>query len=130
MKAFCIVRMVGGNPDIDFGTTPYTGYVHCASLGGFGAYLFSGTKAQLIALDALPQVVGIVAVTEAGDVRWAELDGVIAEAIRTKLNTWLTNHDLPTIPEGWTYRQVVVAAYKRFNDRFDLDGFDVKDVDA
>jgi hypothetical protein len=123
MKLFCIVPMTGGSPNVD--ATAYTGYVHCDSIGGFGAYLFSGTPAQMAALNALPQVVGIVAVTESGDVKWAELDGVIASGVRTKLNTWLTARSYPTIPAGWTYRQALEAVYQRLNARFDLNGFDV-----
>jgi hypothetical protein len=119
--------MTGGSPNVDASVTPYTGYVHADSIGGFGAYLFSGTPAQLTALNALPQVIGIVAVSEAGDVKWAELDGVIAAGVRTKLNTWLTARGYPTIPAGWTYRQVVEAVYKRLNARFDLSGFDVSE---
>jgi hypothetical protein len=119
--------MVGGAPDVDASATPYKGYVLCDQVGGYGAYLFSGTGAQLTALNALPQVVGIVAVTENGGVKWAELDGTIAPAVRTKLNTWLTNRGYPTIPAGWSYRQVINAVYQRVNGRFSLDAFDVAD---
>jgi hypothetical protein len=126
-KLFCIVPIVGGAPDVDPSVTPYKGYVLCDQVGGFGAYLFSGTGAQLTALNALPQVVGIVAVTENGGTKWAELDGTIAPAVRTKLNTWLTNRGYPNIPAGWSYRQVINAVYQRVNDRFSLDNFDVAD---
>jgi hypothetical protein len=70
-------------------------------------------------------VVGIVGVTESGDVRWAELDGVIAAGVRTKLNDWLTARGYPTIPAGWTYRQVVRAVFKRFSDLFDIGTVDI-----
>lgn len=122
---FGICRMVGGDPDLDRTVTPFHGFVHCASIGNFGAYLFSGTGAQLTALAALPvaQFVPIVAITKSGDVRWAELDGVITTAIRNKLNTWLTARSLPNIPVGWTYKQVVVAIFKRLHANFDLDNF-------
>ncbi|GAG50803.1 unnamed protein product [marine sediment metagenome] len=126
MKAFVIIPMTDGNPDIGL---PYHGHVFCDRFAGRGAYLISGTGAQLLAIDELPGVIGIVAVTESGELRWPELDGEIGEAVRAKLNTWLANHGWPTIPEGWTYRRVIVAIYRRFNDRFDLNNFDVDDVD-
>lgn len=131
-KLFCIVQMQGGAPD----TAPlqvgvdFKGFALCDQIGGangWGAYLFSGTAAQLTALNVLSTVTGIVAVTESGDTRWAELDGTIAPAVRTKLNTWLIARGHPTIPAGWSYRQVVNAVYQRLNDRFDLNAFDIAD---
>lgn len=126
---FAIARMVGGQPDIDQEATPIKGYVLCDQVANFGAYLFSGTGAQLSALDALPQVVGICAVTENGNVKWAELDGVVAAGVRTKLNTWITNnrHAWPLIPAGTAYRQILQVLYKRFNGKFDLSVIDVAD---
>ncbi len=128
MHGFAICKMAGGLPDIDFEATPVHGYTLGGVVGNFGAYLFSGTAAQLAALNALPQVVVICALTTAGDVRWAELDGKIAEAIRTRLNTWLTTRGYPTIPADCSNRQVVEAIYKRMNDKFDLGGIDVADA--
>jgi hypothetical protein len=127
MKAFVLARMVGGQPDIDQTETPYHGYVLCDRIGstGWGAYLFSGTGAQLTVLDALPQVVGIVAVTQNENVRWAELDDQVGGAVRTKLNNWLSNRGQPTIPEGWSNRRIVREVYKRANANFDLNNFDV-----
>lgn len=120
--------MQGGAPD----TSPlvagqdYRGYVLADTLGGtHGAYLFSGTGPQLVALNALATVTGIVAVTEAGGTRWAELDGTTAAGIRTKLNTFLTSKGQPTIPTGWTYRKVIETVFKRLNADFSLDAFDV-----
>jgi hypothetical protein len=115
--------MVGGEPDVN--REAIYGFVHCASVGNWGAYAFSGTAAQLTALAALPvvQLIPICAVTKSGNVKWAELNTVIPSAVRTKLNTWLTARGLPNIPAGWTYRQVVLAVFKRLHDRFDLDNF-------
>ena len=124
-KLFCIVPMVGGAPNVDASLTPYRGYVLCDRVGNFGAYLFSGTGAQMTALNALPQVVGLVVVTESGNTKWAELDNPISTVVRTRLNTWLTGRGYPTIPTGRTYRQVIDAVYKRLNERFDLSNFDV-----
>lgn len=128
MKAFALVRMIDGQPDIDRVVTPYHGFVLCDKIGntGWGAYLFSGTGPELTALDNLPQVVGIVAVTQ-NEVKWGELDNPVASAVRTKINTWLSNRGQPTIPEGWSNRRVVREIYQRANARFDLNNFDVTD---
>jgi hypothetical protein len=82
----------------------------------------------LLAIDKLPNVIGICAVTESGDVKWAELDANIALAGRTKLNTWLTARGYPTIPAGWTNRKVLVEVAKRMDAKFDLGFFDVADA--
>ena len=128
MKAFAIIRMSGGQPEIDLETQPYHGYVLCDQLGQWGTYLISGTGAQLQAINALSHVYGICAVTENSDVRWAELDDIPVAAIRNRLNTWLTNRDQPTIPADWTARRIVKAIYRRFNSHFDLNRFDVADA--
>ncbi len=130
MKLFCIVEMSGGLPRIDFEATPYTGYVHAASVGPYGAYLFSGTQAQLKALNALAQVIGILMVTETETQKWPELSGKSKTGELGKLNGWLSSHGFGQIPPGRLYRDAISEVYKRFNPAFDLSGFDVKDVDA
>jgi hypothetical protein len=55
------------------------------------------------------------------------MGGTIAPAIRTRLNTWLTNRGYPNIPAGWTYRRVVREIFERINPHFSLDNFDVAD---
>ena len=128
-KLLCIVNMNGSDPDLDRTVTPYIGHVHIGNLNhNFGAYMVSGTGPQLVAVNALPQVVGIVAVTESGSVRWAELDGVIAAGVRTKLNNWLTARGYPNIPSGWTYRRVIREVFQRLNDKFEFDSFDVAET--
>jgi len=125
-KLFTLIRMAGSDPELSREVTPYIGHVHIGDLNQqWGVYMVSGTGAQLVAINALPQVVGIVAVTESGGVKWGELDSVIASAIRTKLNTWLANRGYPIIPTSWTNRQVVQAVFKRLNGKFDFDLFDV-----
>lgn len=107
----------------------YFGHVLMDTAGNYGAYLFSGSATQLSAVNALTNVVGIVAVTDNGNVHWAELDNTISAGVRANLNTWLTNHGFQTIPAGWTYRQVVNAIFRHFNNSFDIDtnGVDVTD---
>lgn len=126
-KLFALTQMLNGLPD----TAPlqqgrdYGGHVHVDSLGGFGAYLFSGTGAQLTALNALPSVVGLVVVTETG-AHWPELDNPVAAGIRTAINTWLTNHGQANIGAGLTYRAFINILYRKFNATFDADsGADV-----
>jgi hypothetical protein len=128
MKAFAIIRMSGGSPDIE--ELPIHGYVLAFHTPNYnwGGYLLSGTGPQLNALNSLPQVFGIVAVTEDGDVRWAELEGACPAAVRDRLNTWLTNRGYPNIPSGWTYRRVIREIFQRVNEHFDLDAIDVADV--
>jgi hypothetical protein len=120
--------MVGGQPDIDTSVTPYSGYVLSGEIAstGWGAYLISGTGAQLLAIDALAQVVGIVAVTQSGDVRWGELDDALSSVVRTKINNWLSARGLQTIPDGWTNGRVVREIFQRANSRWELSAFDIR----
>ncbi len=133
-KMFAISTQVGGTPAINMtdpsgaNYAPCRGWVQCGLIGQYGAYIFSGTGGQLIAINALSNVVGIVAVTESGDIRWGELDGVVTPAIRTKLNNFLTARSLPTIPVGWSYRQILIAVYKRLNPLWSLDSHDILDT--
>ena len=113
---FAICDMIGGLPNIP-ASTPVKGWAHFDSLGQYGAYLFSGTAAQLVALNALPNVVGLVAMMGKADndKEWLELDGAIAPAVRTKINNWLTARARPTIPAGQTYKQVVRTIFRHFH---------------
>lgn len=126
-RMLALIRQVGGSPELDPRATPYAGYCLGGQAAGWGIYVISGTGSQLVAINALPQVVGLVAVTDSGGVRWPELDGVIASAVRTKVNTWLTARGWPTIPVGWTYRQVVKAILQRMGFDDSLAIWDVVD---
>ena len=119
--------MQGGSPDTGSLVVgrDFKGFVHCGTRGNFGAYLYAGTPAQLAALDALPTVIGLVIMTEAGNVRWLELENTITNARRTRLNTFLTERGLPTIPAGRTYRQVVLTVWDRFFSGFDINQNDL-----
>ncbi len=119
-KAYAVVRMSGGLPELDAATTPYYGYCLGAHAGGWGLYVISGTAAQLTAINALAHVYGIASL--------AALDNALSDAVRNRLNTWLADRGYPTIPAGWTGRQVVLWLYKRVNDAFDLSQFDVVDA--
>lgn len=128
MKAFAIAQMVNGKPNVNFTATPCYGYALAANLPGkWGLYLFSGTAAQLTAINALASVVGLVAMTETG-IKWVELDNTVTTAIRTKLNNWLTARGYPNIPAGWTFRRIVQEIYARMGQKFDLDGVDIADA--
>ncbi len=123
MKLFCIANQSSGIPAIS--NLPFAGWLQCGAVANWAAYLFSGKAAQLTAINALSDVYGIVAVTETGNVKWAELDEVISSTARNRLNTWLTNRGYPNIPAGWTFRRVIEAIFKRLNARFDLSTHDV-----
>jgi hypothetical protein len=117
-RAFAIIRMSGGEPDID--GLPVRGYCLAAQAGDQGMYLVTGTAAQLTAVDGLPQVYGLCAI--------GDLDNVISAAKRTRINSWLTARSLPTIPAGWSYKQVIIAIYKRANAAYDQDQFFLADI--
>ena len=133
-KAFCLIRVSGGRPDIpqailDAGPVNYVLVDVKGDSPPVGAYLVAAKGAQLVALDALPYALGIVGVTESGDVRWGELDEVAAEDVIDKLNAWLTNQGIKQqIPAGWTYERLVRRLFEWFNDRFDLRAIEIADV--
>lgn len=108
----------------DFGGLPYHGHVLCAHLPNysFGVYLVSGTLAQLNAINALPNVYALC--------RADEFETVITATRRTRINTWLTARGYPTIPAGWSYRQVVLAVGRRLLEHFDIAGVDIADPEA
>ena len=112
----------GGIPKIDVQATPYHGHIFIGSIAGWGAYLISGTGPQLSAINALPEAVGIAVMTvDADGTQWKELDSTVTLAVRTKLNTWLTNNGYPTIPAGWTNRRVVLELFRRLNPNFFIE---------
>ncbi len=127
MRLFAICRMVGGSPDIDPSATPYHGYVHHASLGNQGAYIFSGTPAQIAALNALPQVVGLMATAKTSNPgNYLERNDPFPAATRTKINNWLTARGItPLIPAGKTCGWVTEQIFRRFHPSFDFGGTSV-----
>ena len=132
---FAVSRMVGGSPDLGNPVPPYHGYVLTGQVGQYGLYLFSGTPAQLAAINALPNVIGLFLLRTTGEgmnvVRWAEIDDGFATAARTRLNTWLTNNGKPTIPDGWTNKRVVKKLFEHLDSAgvADLDKYFVKEKD-
>jgi len=125
MIAFVVARNVG---TIDREDTPYHGYVRLAGdpIGQWYGYLVSGTGPQLLALDALDNVEGLVAVrTGDGGLHWPEED--MEANLRVRLNTWLTNRGYETFPEGLTYKQWVIRLFRLFNKDFTLNRFSVKE---
>lgn len=133
MKALALVKMMGGSPDVDWNLYPVHGYVLGAIIpnSNWGAYIVSGTGAQLTALDTSPDVVGIAAIDEKGTgLRWSQqIDNTIPAGVRNRINTWISNNypNAPTVPAGATYRQVVLGIFKRANVHFDIDSFDIQD---
>lgn len=119
-----VIKMEGGFPVIAQGETPYTNYVSLGDLpGSWGLYLVADTQPRLVAADTISGVYGICLMTQDGEIKWAELDNVITPAMRTKINTWLTNQGYPTIPVSWTNRRVVRAILDRINPGFNLEDF-------
>ena len=133
MHAYAIIEVSAGRPNVNFSTTPVAGYVLAAGpIGNYGLYLVGGSAAQLAAVNALPNVVGLVAMDESGGVKWSQLNNTISTGFRTKINNWLAARGYPErVPTGWTYRQVltaVVTRLKRVGDDWDLNKTWVKDV--
>src|SRR4030042_4132596 len=107
MWLYAVSSVNAGKPVIN--DLPHAGHVLAAGpISNYALYLFSGTASQLTAIGQLSNVYPLCAMTEDEDVRWRELDDVIASGVRTKLNNWLTAHGRPTIPAGWTHRPVLV----------------------
>ena len=129
MRAFAIIKQVGGSPDLDREVTNYHGFVLCAQYQSWGLYLVSGSPAQLLAIAALPasKVVPLCLVSTNESERFPELRDTVLAATRTKLNTWLTARGLPTIPVQATYMQILDAIAKRLNPAWTLEGHDVMD---
>lgn len=113
-------------PPYDVQVPEFTGgYATIGRLGQWNALLVQSTTANLQAINAAVLATDLILlclVTEAGTVRWSELDNPIGTVLRTRLNTWLTANGKPTIPAGTPLRQVVRAAFRYFGDRFELDG--------
>ncbi len=126
MKAFAIIRMSNGLPDI--GKLSVKGAALCAQTpnGQWGIYILTGTAAELQAINALPQVYTLCTVTAPpSQPRWPELEDVIPLARRTRINEWLSARGYPTIPAGWTYRQAITAICQPLNDHYEITSTDV-----
>jgi len=118
---FAFSRMTGGVPK-DVTTDLVHGWVLIGQFDVYGAYLFSGSAAQLIAVDALPSVVGICKVS-VGDTKWPELNDTIDLTVRTKINNYLTSIGKDyQVPADATNATVIKKTYKYFRGSF--DGFD------
>ena len=132
-KCFALVRMNEGNaPDLPW--QQMEGEVFNYAFAGpfpdsnWGCYVCSARGAILKDLDDLwPGFIGIVAVTAGDGAIWNEEAGA---EIRDRLNTWLANHDKPTIPEHWTNLQIVQRLFQEANERFDFSTLDIKEWDG
>ena len=123
---YAVVKMQGGTPVVDTELAPYHGFVHIAQKGNYGVYLFSGTGAELVEVGKLPTVVPLVGMTDDGISKYTELSDTIIPYVRNKANAWLTELELPLIPEGWTYRQLLTKLVDVF-EVTDIGGYWVKD---
>jgi len=115
---YAISRMQNGQPkDVTFEIVH--GWVLIGEFDVYGAYLFSGTASQLIAVNALPSVVGICRAT-VGDTVLPELNDTITPSVRTKINNYLTSIGKDyQIPAGATNAQVIKRIYKYFRGTFE-----------
>lgn len=126
MKALAICKETQsgpqkGSPDL---SVPYHGFVFVGNLpGAYAAYIITGTGAQLTAINADPNCVAGVLITESG-ARWPEMDQPVPAGMRTRINTYLTAQGRPTIGAGVTLKQVAQQAAAHFDG---LGNFDVDD---
>ena len=128
MKAFALLKMTGGLPDVD--GLPYCGHVLCAQIGEFGAYMITGTGPELLAIKnlGLNRVVPICVFTEDGPSYRPELDEHLTQAAVNYLNAWVESEhpNWPRANTGHTYGQVVEFLFKKFHGQFDMAGFWVR----
>lgn len=122
MRLFAVLPMTSGAPAIDAEVYPYYGFVLCDESDGYGAYLLSGTAAQMEAIGALDEVYAIAFVTESDEEKWPELDEVVKPQVRAKLNRFLAPLGWPIIPAQQMARQAVERVFSRFNADFVLNG--------
>jgi len=88
-RMYAIAKMSNGMPDL--GGLPYYGFVHIGQIGDRGAYLFSGTPAQLSAIAAAEGVIALAERTDTAGERWTERVQDILRARAVKVNEWLSN---------------------------------------
>ena len=123
MKAFVIMRQDHGNPDIDFEFAREVdgelmgGWGFIGNVGVWGAYIVYGTGAMLLELGGTTGAIGICTKNQ--------LDNTVRAAVRTTLNTWLTNNDYPNFPADWTNRRLIKAIFKHFFPPYNLRSVDV-----
>lgn len=127
MKQFILVPAESGMPVIDFEETPYHGYVLCDIKHGMGAYMFSCSPTQLLAIRNLPDTIQLVwwNETEEGENKIAALNKPLAGNVRADLNVWLASVEEEEIPPVNTGRGVLMSVYGFFNEYFDINNFDV-----
>ena len=132
MKAFALIQMNGGLPNLNDGdeSLPYCGHVLCAQIGNWGAYMITRTGTQLAAIRdlGLNRVVPICVFTEDGPTYRPELDENLTPAAVDYLNNWVDNEhpDWPRANTGHTYGQVVEFLFQKFHPNFDMRSFWVR----
>lgn len=124
-----IYVLVPGDPvtvtrDIMFGHISFIG-----KIDNVYAIIAGSTLARLQAIKAAAPanqflVLAVGTKDEDGAYEWS---APVDADDRTRLNTWLTNHGYPTIPEAWSKWTAIKEVYKLFRASFGPDiegGFD------
>ena len=130
MRAYAIIPMQSGVPNIDLTGIGPISYTLTAHIGTWGLYLVSGAKTDLQAVNALPNVIGLAYTKEnpaEGEDVWVTLDATIPAALRTKLNTWLAARGYPTIPAGTMLRAVLRAMARQMKADWEQSHYEVVD---
>ncbi len=123
MRAYAIVRMIGGEPDLG-NLRPGIDFVHCGTQTDsdkttWGAYILSGAEANVNAVLALSHVYPL------GTMRGKpeDLDAKIATNYRGRLNSWMATRGLtPPIAANASAKEAVSATFAKLCKYFVFEG--------
>jgi len=122
MRGYFLIHKPNGYPDLDDGGEQllFKGYVLGAMAGAWGLYLVMGTSAQLAAIHAHANTVGICTL--------GGLDETVTGAVKSALDAWADAHfpSLPPVPADWTNRQVIQELGERVDENFTIPGTDIQ----
>lgn len=125
MRAYAIIRMSGGVPDL--GELPYYAYSLGAHLGQeWGLYFISGTDAQITDILALPHATQFCTVSNAK----TELNNIQDTKTTDALNIWLDTQKMNLLISDCTNREAIETIGKKLNSNFGIDRLDIIDVKA
>lgn len=96
------------------------GWVWAGKLGQWNAVLVTTTENRLDAIDASPNAILLVRMSDGRQ----ELENDIDPVILTRLNTWLTARGI-TIEENAPIRQIIRKLFRRFETHFEIHAIEV-----
>lgn len=96
------------------------GWVWAGKLGQWNAVLVTTTENRLDVIDASPNAILLVRMSDGRQ----ELENDIDPVILTRLNTWLTARGI-TIEENAPIRQIIRKLFRRFETHFEIHAIEV-----